>query len=210
MDSKKMFKCRDFYKILIKQKTATVIPTCIDKWAAVFPELTQTDLSDIFINLNIIKNPELKDVHFETLHRYTPTKLRLYRMNIKDDYACNWCGDPEDLVHFYVNCAFVQKFWNSFVDWLTYIYPHYQLIPLTGKDILLGRQDATEFCEIINYLLVLAKFMIRRMHFTDAKPNIFEYIKLLKMYLITEEQVAILNNKHDKFNYNWAFLIEQI
>ena len=93
---------------------------------------------------------------------------------------------------------------------ITYIHPEYQLIPLTGKDILLGREDATDFCEIINYLLVLAKFMIRRMHFTNTKPNMIEFIKLLKIQLITEEQVAILNSKHDKFIYNLTFIIDQI
>ena len=54
---------------------------------------------------------KLLELQWKILHSIYPTGLLLKKMNIKDNDYCEFCGELDTLIHFFVNCSYVSQVW---------------------------------------------------------------------------------------------------
>ena len=69
---------------------------------------------------------KLRNFQLKLLHRCLPRKRILFNANKCEDPLCNFCkNEPDSLIHIYVTCPMIRKFW---VEVIEFINMHFQIL----------------------------------------------------------------------------------
>ena len=66
-----------------------------------------------------LKEVKLKDFQYKITNKILVTRSFLHRINKTDDNLCQYCQQqPETILHLFVQCPKVRRFWSVLHDWL--------------------------------------------------------------------------------------------
>ena len=155
----------------------TEIPRCIEIWNNKFDiNFDSSDWSLIFK----LKESRLRILTWKIIHNIYPTKLALFRMNIKDDNLCSWCDNNtiDNTEHFFFECPSVKPLWVEIEkDINMYMGKN---LRLEIKVIILGPNLIPTLTNIeliqLNHVIAVGKLSISKFKY-GPKRNIVEIYK---------------------------------
>ena len=99
-------------------------------------------------------------------------------MKIKPSNVCSYCKNkPETIYHFFCECEKVIPFWISFRN---YFQQHVNQTTMNNEEIIFG---SLKLDNILNTILILAKYYIFRHRTREINPNITDFRFFLKKSL---------------------------
>ena len=155
----------------------TEIPRCNEMWNNKFDiNFNSSDWSLIFK----LKESRLRILSWKIIHNIYPTKLALFRMNIKEDNLCSWCDNNtiDNTEHFFFECPIVKPLWVEIEkDINTYMGKN---LRLEIKAIILGPNYIPTLTnkELIqlNHVIAVGKLSISKFKYGPQR-NIVEIYK---------------------------------
>ena len=106
--------------------------------------------------------------------------VQMAGFGIIDSELCSFClQQPETLMHFFLECKFVECFWNNIGDWISAKLK--VNIKLFKFNRLFGIQENCVDYKFLNNLMLVARFFIYRCKYSKSKPNMLEYFNELNM-----------------------------
>jgi len=147
------------------------------------------------------KDTKLISFNFRFLHRNITTNQFLKKINLSDNDKCTFCNEGiEEMEHLFYDCLVTENFWKLLVEWIQTYDPNFRI---TRKDVFLGNNN---FDDLINFLILLAKYVIYRSRCASKSPNLTYYKNCVLSYKILEKYVAKVNNRSDEFKRKWTLL----
>ena len=191
---------KEIYKFLVLKKA--VKPTALTKWHQIF----NIDTSD-WVNIYCLpyvatRETKLQTLQFKTIHRIVPCRKWLYTQQVIDSPNCNACGDPEDIVHYFIHCSGLDGFWNSLERWL-FSCTDFN-IKISEKHIIFGVYYDLKFFKSVNYIILLAKWFICKQKTNNCKIDFYSFLPVLKQHLNVEKYICTCNDKRNIFEKQWG------
>ena len=83
-------------------------------------------------------------------------------MRIIHSSECNYCPDENDILHFFVLCPNVKRFWIELFEWLNiHIQIGLEFLTFsTREEILFGINVDDNMFKMLNYCILQAKYYI--------------------------------------------------
>ena len=109
--------------------------------------------------------------------------------------------------HLLWQCEIIQELWNKLQ-----IYLNQRNVNVTFnlKTINLGLTDGNENNQIINFIILLAKYYIFQMKNRNQKPNIKGFLSYLNIWENIEKEIALSQNKLPQHNSKWSIILSVI
>ena len=135
-------------------------------------------------------------------------------MNLTDSAKCEFCTDIDTIMHFFLHCPKIKKFWKSFITWWNRLGDI--IIPLDSdvleEIILFGFHVKGNIFSVFNFCVLYGKHYIYRQRlFHGNQIDLYQYLFELKYKLKIEKTICYDYNttsyaQFDKF----VFLYEQL
>jgi len=108
---------------------------------------------------------KLLDLHWRILHNIFTTGVLRYKMKKRHDDKCDFCGEVDTLIHFFVSCDISKVVWEEATKLISAISG--KNISLSEKDKIFGilRQDLTHENNLrlyINHVILVCKRTISK------------------------------------------------
>ena len=135
---------------------------------------------------------KLQSFQYSLLYRFVPYKRRLHMMGLVDTDICDYCTGVDSIVHRFVTCSVIKRFWDEFSDW----WRSYDstFINLQAKNIILGFYTNSNYT--LNNCLLLAKYFIHKQKCAKAIIS-FPIFKISLRQNISMEENILLKNKKE-------------
>ena len=193
---------KDFYKYAqcslknehsMKEKWNHDFNSVIDdqSWNRIFKVCHHTTPDNVLISFQL-----------RIIYRILGTKYYLKKVGISDSDNCQRCHIfPETLLHMFVDCSYVQRFWNNLAKYIS-DKANYN-IKFTDFTIIFGSLINDQNSEPFNNLLLISKKYI----FNTAKANSPLSLHGLQHKLSQSfeelQYLARVSNSVEAFNKNW-------
>lgn len=193
------------YRELIKHKF--IAPTSQEKIInqGIKPEL----LSKLYI-LPYRSTRESKLIAFQLkiIHNILPTNTVLYKMKIKDSEQCPYCANKkQSMSHLFIDCDLASTFWKTFKTW--WKNKTKQEIHLLAAQILYGILKSSENRNLINHLLIIAKYYIFSSYVRNEHFTFVGFLRETYNRYKLENEIAIKHQKQDVFNKKWNVIFQE-
>ncbi len=182
-------------------------PTCIQRWTEVYPNLKDGDpnlWSCVFkLSFSICRETKLQSFQYRLLHRLITCHEKLYEMKLVKDPRCEFCGELDNLKHFFLFCNNVNAFWDSLFRWWnrmsdTQISPDFDELE---ESILFGFHAKGEIFIVLNYCILLAKYYIYRQRIHNGNCiQFYDFLVELKYKLSLEKNICTINGTSQLFD----------
>ena len=193
-------KSKDAYQLLLKENNRT--PTCVHKWQESWSSFVDRK-EQIFKRIYLTtRETKLQSFQYHILHRTITCRKRLFDMRLINSNLCEICSDTIDtLPHFFLECRYIQEFWNSIKIWLCSISNDFDAIfQIDWKNILFGLDGCTDLTNVCNYIIVYAKYFIYRHRVQGDHHLALRKFKLELRYKLSIERAIAKKNKTSSFN----------
>ena len=133
--------------------------------------------------------------------RIVPTNRFLTKCNIVGSALCEFCSmEIVTVSHLFWECAHEQQFWTSVSDLLQVCDSN---INITVKTIAFGICHSKPKCDaiVINFIIVLAKYLISQNKQNKKVPNIHVFKYYLSNRIKIEKDIALLSDTLAFFEY---------
>jgi hypothetical protein len=214
-----------FYELKGNYYSMQCLPNDILYWSFIDSQCVDTNTSDIFWTTNydievedldeyrilpykVCTETKVQSMQFKILSLIYPCGVKLKHWKRKPTDTCINCDQPDNIIHHFYQCPDLNIFWNSFNNWWKNICKECRVN--TCKDVLLGIPQ--KFChyEVLNYIILAAKWFIYRNNYQPRRCFFLEFISDLKGRLLVLERIAYKNYKLDKFYNTWTEVIEMV
>ena len=143
---------------------------------------------------------KLRNFQLKLLHRCLPRKRILFNANKCEDPLCNFCkNEPDSLIHIYVTCPMIRKFWVEGIEFINMLFPN--ITTLTTIDIIFGAFLSKN--ELLSFIIIATKYYIHRCYWSNKSPNIASLKWKFKQYEIVERLNVIKIDKLRNHNVKW-------
>lgn len=129
------------------------------------------------------KETKLQSLQFKIIHAVTPCRKYLRQIRVVEDESCTWCGEVDDINHFFFLCPRIKTFWTSLSQWLAQ-QANINLNQITPKEAIFGVDDQSIRGKITNFILLHFRFYIHRQRlFHDSKFELTHWLSELRLRL---------------------------
>jgi len=151
---------------------------------------------------------KLRSFQFKINHNIIFTNEKLHRIGIKDSPNCSFCNSHiETLPHLFAECEIIKNIWENIINDLL---PPYGIRNLTTENILLGIILKEKQNNIINHIILEAKYYIYVCKLEGSVPSYNRLINRLKITENIEEQIAYKKGKLATHVHKWFHLINYV
>ena len=117
---------------------------------------------------------------------------------------CSFCeNEPENMQHLFWECTVVQQFWKSFEHLLHSKCGNVMNMQLTQEIVLFGNAENFESDDVIDFLILFAKFYIYKCRLDKRHPEISLFVILLIARFRIEKYMSYVNMNYDEFQWKW-------
>ena len=188
------------YSLIQQQREKT--PTAQLRWAGIYIDLPPNlAMWSEFYKTPYKACPEtkLQSLQFKIYHRVVPCNKYLYQRKGIESPKCNFRDGEDDMEHFFLYCAELERFWNFIRNWLVGIV-EFDLKNVSEAGLLLNNPGKAKLCCFQNYLLLNIKFYIYRQRlFHNNRLDLLEWMAELKAKLLRERYICEGEGKLRKF-----------
>jgi hypothetical protein len=186
-----------FYWHLLEKITKS--PISVENWISEFPFLNDKDFENFYMLPNtIIKDTKLQTFQYAILNQIIPTNAKLFKWKLVEDSDCHYCGQYDNLTHFFYSCKGTAMFWTHLMNWL---HSNFQTrFPLSKTDIIFGiRPMSDTLFQSINYLLLHGKWHIYRCKLDNRNPCFLQFLDEIRHKLVVEKYMYCVKDDPQKF-----------
>ena len=115
----------------------------------------------------------------------------------------------DTIQHHLMYCSKTLLFWDMFFNWWNSL----EVLPVTSYsiiDILFGYPNCHKKINILNYIIIIAKYHIYKNKKNNSEPFFPQMLIDLKNQLFIDESISIKNNSHSKFLNDYDFVYNAI
>ena len=99
--------------------------------------MDKTNWTNIFKSVQkTCRENRAREFHSKFIHRIVVTKKELFRLNIKSDSNCIYCGDLDSIDHSFSECQFTKSFTQEVLQWFN--TEKNSKFNLNSEDLLFG------------------------------------------------------------------------
>ena len=154
------------------------------------------------------RESKLTSFQLKIIHNLLPTNTVLYKMNIKDSEKCPYCAhEKQSMPHLFIECALAYTFWKMFKTW--WKYKTKKEIHLQAAQILYGILQSSENGNLINHLLIIAKYYIFSSYVQNEHFTFVGFLRETYNRYKLENEIAIKHQKQDVFNKKWNVIFQE-
>ena len=127
-------------------------------------------------------------------------------MKLIDSPDCNHCNQIDTVIHRFIECDDVFRFWNEILQYFNGI--HNTDLNLSKEQIILGITDNTQtpITVSLNIYILIAKYWIHVSRLKKNKPEIYGFKRFLYKHIENEKYIHTMHETLDKFNETWNVL----
>ena len=125
-------------------------------------------------------------------------------MKIANSDRCTFCDvENECLQHLFWSCDIVQHFWKPFQDLINNKCENVINMQFTEEIVLFGNAKNFESDDVIDFLILFAKFYIYKCRLDKCCPQLNMFLLQLKAKFNIEKYVAYMNMSYELFHRKW-------
>jgi len=179
-----------------------LLPVGIQKWNNTFIDL---NWKQIFHKCHKVTGDcQLKWLQFRIIHRILPTNRYLFLRKIVDSPICSICQSGEEtIVHLLWHCQHVAIFWNDLGELLKSKCTHFVNFHFQEVLVLFGAQVNVYTDSAFDMIVLFAKYYIYKCKWTNSKPKVHIFMKMLKNRYKLERLNSIRLDKIKRFDLCW-------
>lgn len=190
--------CKPFYDVFAQTSTFQGNT----KWEQEFGNIGDDEWKTHNLVIKSLKEVKLKDFQYKITNKILVTRSFLHRINKTDDNLCQYCQqNPETILHLFVQCPIVKRFWSALHYWLLNNFG--LTMSLENKSIMFPKDKNNR---LMNYLYVVAKYYLYANKFSGRELSVESFKSILKRKFQSEKYTASLNNTFTKFLQKWSVL----
>ena len=192
----------EIYWMLCREKGSS--PTCQKAWNKDYddPELFTKENWNAWYQLPFVtlRDTKIQTFAYKIINRTTPCRRYLKQIRAETTEECMFCGEVDDLTHFFLDCPDVKAFWSALHRWTTYAEVNVHLHEVSQVEALLGIPNKSKEFKLTNYILIMGKYYIHRQRlFYNNELNMYNFLVELKQKLLIEKHILASTNKSHKF-----------
>ena len=127
------------------------------------------------------KGTRLIIFQFKFLHRRLPTNSFLYKITVKENDRCTFCGkETETLLHVFWNCNLISRFWDNIFKWLQSCSLMQKGKSLDMTTALGFKPDTSNAALQINFSCLMSRYFIWACKVKNETPSLSHFLRLLK------------------------------
>lgn len=143
---------------------------------------------------------------FRIIDRYIPTRKFLCTRNIIGSPLCEKCSQPEELQHFFFECASLRAFWTDILTQVKNIF-HLPNEFVKVDTVLFGYVKASA---VVNTIILLGKQYILncKLGYRPTEVNKEQFLHQIMFQYGADKMIANQNNQIEKCNRKWDKIID--
>ena len=174
------------------------VPTCIDKWKTVYPNIFEGNWKDYFkFSFRISRETILQSFQYRILHRTITCRKKLHEMRLIDTSICTVCPEVDTIQHFFYHCLYVKHFWESIFNWLNNLFEFNSNI--NEREIIFGIEVENDIMFVINYVILHGKFYIYRNRVNNVHTLSLNAFKAQLRYKLEIEKIITMSKNPEIF-----------
>ena len=187
--------CKDMYRVF---NTKSITSKTQQKWNNTFENVNLNWKMIYKLPTKSCNNTKLHWFQYRILHRIIYTNDLLFKLHIKQDDLCCFCGSlPEKIEHLFWHCNVVVEFWESIERWL-----------LESIQFSLNIDKQTDILElhlidISKDLLTITRYYIYKCRIENKRLNLLTWRKEVNQFVSIEKMIGTKNGYFEKFNRHW-------
>ena len=151
-----------------------------------------------------IINTKLRAFQYKYLMKILPNNRFLYKCNITSTSLCDFCNMYiESNKHLFWECLVSRSFWTELEVFLNEKRIN---INLNYQTISLGLMDQSSYSNLLNCILIYAKYFIFKNKYTKTEPTFNNFKKYLKYHEQLERLIALSKDKIKEHEHKWSQL----
>ena len=140
-----------------------------------------------------IINTKLRAFQYKYLMKILPNNRFLYKCNITSASLCDFCNMYiESNKHLFCECLVSRSFWTELEVFLNEKRIN---INLNYQTISLGLMDQSRYSNLLNCILIYAKYFIFKNKYTKTEPTFNNFKKYLKYHEQFERLISVSKDK---------------
>ena len=155
-------------------------PTSLISWIELYPFLEKYNWNDTFVlPYKVIKETYMQSFQYKVLNRVINCNFNLFKWGIKNSPNCAYCENIDTVTHHFFECADCIEFWKKVEQWL---FEKLKVkFNLTVCEVIFGIPFSNDsLMQIINYVIILAKYFINKQRHNGKKLTFHSFIYTLK------------------------------
>jgi exonuclease III len=169
--------------------------------------LDEYELKNIYyIPFTYIRECKVQSLQFKIIHNTYACGLKLKHWRRKPTDACSYCNMTDNLAHHFCDCDQMVIFWNSLIRWWSTKCNDCTIHD--NCDILLGIWDNRCHRIQLNFIILVAKWVISRCKIQGEPVDFLTFLPELYTKIRLERNVLIKQNKLDEYIDLWGLFIE--
>ena len=183
-------------------KGPVTIPTGVLKWNRTFLNLEWHTIYKQFRKPTL--EAKLRWFQFRIIHRILPTRRFLFLSKVVESEECALCGQSEETIeHLFWDCNVSKTFWDDLLTLLKDKCHHCQNLNLTKRLILFNVEVNVVTDDVVDLLLLLAKYYIYICKWNESRPDVTAFIRMFKSRYNIEKYVNAVRDRTVQFNQMW-------
>ena len=121
---------------------------------------------------------------------------------------CTFCTEEvETLIHMFIRCPKLKNYWERIHN--TLLRP-FGIKDISETDILLGVIDTDKINNVVNHIILEAKWCIYTSKLEKTMPTYNQLRNKLKLTESIEQDIARRNGKTKTHNYKWNDVVNHL
>lgn len=197
--------------------TEARVPTAVRRWQELYEGSEWVESEGMWehwrrLPFRLTREVRLQSFYYRLLNRIIPCNVYLQQLRVKESVECSFCGDRDDLYHFFYGCPETKAFWASLGKWLRQNSAVIAL-PRTISEVefLLGILDTDEMDLRLNFILLLGKFYIyKEKVFGKGLLEPYKFLVELKNVLLVERLACLREHSLRKKFTKWQLFFDEL
>ena len=152
--------------------------------------------SEYFLINKCLVDNRIKQLKIKLIHNIMPTNENLFKWKQTNSPLCKHCNEVENLAHFFIQCPYVNTFWNKLHTLFKRqgICKQFDLF-----DIIIGYKVDLKEYNCFNIILCHITYTIYKGYFkSDRRSKAINMLKILYQDLLIVEKYFVNKNQSNR------------
>ena len=185
------------------------VPSAQAKTNSRYPEFSLEWKKIYSLSFSVTLDTKVREFQYKILNNIIFTNEKLFRFKMINSPLCVFCQtEVESMEHLFFYCNITKLFWKSLMTWI--IEKKISITQLTLENVLFGVFNIKEDFQILNHLILVAKFYIYKCKLHNVHPSLNVFLVKVKATCQIEQKIATDNNKLGKHYKKWNKLLSYL